>query len=132
MENNHQDTKTQVAEELSDGTTLGQIQLEDAAIKLKDAVRENIFQKRSRFTRVAVAFVLHTFVIIYLVIFGGLLIYPIFNWDILEYDKIEKIYDFFSFILIPVLVTSLAITFRFSNTIGKITESLTKSSGSDT
>ncbi len=136
MENNQPDTKTQVAEELSDGATLGQIQLEDAAIKLKDAVRENKFQKRSRFTRVAVALALHTFIIIYLVAFGYLLLEPIleliFKWNISGYNEIEGIYNFFSITLIPVLITSLAIISRFSNTISKITESFAKSSGSDT
>ena len=99
-------------------------------LKLEDAIRESVVQKWSHFTRVAVALVLHTFVITYLVAFGYFLLDPIFKWDILEYEKIESTYDLFSITLIPILITSLTIIFRFSNTISKIIEPFAKSSSS--
>ena len=109
-------------------------------LKLEDTARESQLQKRSHFTRVTVALALHTFIIIYLVAFGCLLLEPIlepileliFKWNISGYNEIEGIYNFFSITLIPVLITSLTIIFRFSNTINKITESFAKSSGSNT
>ena len=123
MKNNSQIPEHKIATEELIGS-VASIQAHEQ-LKLEDAARESQLQKWSHFTRIAVALVLHVFVIIYLTFFVFLLGTTTVCYFV-ECSIMESIYGFFSFILIPVLITSLTIIFRFSDTISKVIESFTK------
>ena len=117
MENNTHTTESAISTERSISSV--------ADPQSPDEVRERQLQEISHSTRIIVALALHIFIATYLIAFVFLLVTTTVCYFV-ECSNMENIYEFFSFILIPVLITSLTIIFRFSDTISKIIESFTK------